>query len=273
MMPISKHLTIILTVLLISIFISSCCETSPKPDLELEPLDGQVHLTIDEGVVGDYDTIDEPKLILIMQTDPVYVCGGCVLDCDFSINGNDLNIDIKGVLITSTEGSTSRSASTVSYWDLENGIYNINVNYRETTDFVALAVTDSSFELSPSVSEEIILVEETLFWRYPKNSFIYFYRGEDFIGNYHEAYSQSFHIMGQLDFLESFIFLSSGLNPYLPMGTNGIGGIRYFKYPADQDVDEMFEAIKQAHEVIDIPEGVELGINIQTWKNEYLLVL
>jgi hypothetical protein len=267
--------SIILILLLIPFILlfTGCKKSSPQPDIELEPLEGLVELIIDEGVVGDYDTVGEPKFLLILKTEQAYLCGNCAIECEYSQVGSNLNIDIKGISIPEGGMIASRRATAMSYWDIENGEYQINVTYNDISDFATLTVTDDTFFLTPSTVETLILSEETLFWRYPENSFIYYYNEEDFIGDYHEAYSQSFGIMAQFDFLERFTFPSSGLNPYLPMGTNGVGGIRYFLYPTDQDVEVMFETIRQAHEGIDIPNDIELGINIQTWKNEYLLVL
>lgn len=241
------------------------CDIFPPSNTELKTLDSDIRFRITEGH-PEYGKIDEPVAMLMMMTEKEYGCCNWSLASRITTKRRSINVNFVGILVPEICLTAIGPASSVSVLDISPGEYGLTFSHRNVTDVYRLEVTVSSFQITKENSE-FTSPQTDLFWRYPKNSFVYL------CGTTTET---SWLCADFLDSLKSkinideFHFPEAGEIPY-PRASSGHYydmPAKYFTYQTDADFDraeEMLRAYKQ--NVIKDQPGI--GISLINWKSKY----
>lgn len=145
-----------------------------------------------------------------------------------------IEIEIVGYNKSGACSGDPAPASSVVPLFLKNGEYNLKITYETEVNDYTLMVTDSTLQLNQDEEYAFSTPNNTLYWRYPKNSFALLAgtaTGADSL--YNMVYDS---LAAKFNFTE-FTFPDSGLTPY-PDSLTGFEvnyPARFFKYDNFQD--------------------------------------
>jgi hypothetical protein len=248
------------SLLVVSAFFTTHCSVS-----DLLPVEGKIFFSVLE-THRSYDCNCAPDITLVMKTEKIYGCLNYQIKTEIFRSGGQIDLKISGIeppegyCLTAMGPATARKAL-----ELPEGTYTLNLSYNYAVDRYHLIVNADSLQVVstvPSFSQP----EFSVYWRYPKNSFVYLcgtmtetsWICDDFLSR----------LLKDVN-LEEFTFPDYGEIPY-PRSSEGHyydAPARYFRYQSEADFDMAGEILKTySKDVISQYEGVSLWL--QNWKNK-----
>jgi hypothetical protein len=254
----------------LSFFISCNLATDPgdQEDAQPEPIEGKILFKVHEAH-KEYDCNCEPSIVLSMATEIWYpYCSNSIVN-EIIQTGNTIDVKVSGIYEPPLGLPAFGPATARKFLNLAEGRYYLNFIYRWMMDRYEVFVKKSSIEVTGFVSlfTKFTEPEFEVFWRYPRNSFVYLcgtmtetsWIGDDFLSV----------LLSEVN-LEEFKFPDYGEICY-PRSSQGHYydmPARYFIYKSEEDFDKAGEILKSYNEsVISSYSGV--GISLTNWKNKY----
>lgn len=237
-----------------------------SPGFTVLPIDGKIDFSIVEDY-EDYEAIGEPFIKLSMVTEKHYGCLGYSINANINIVGNNVIVRIFGIK-TPLGAACATAIGPAQFFDklnLGGGEYDLLFYYKDNVDRYFLTVTDSSIQIKQDESE-IMLLEQEIYWRYPENSFAYFFSTrndsvwlyEDFLDTLTTSLS-----------LSEFQFPDYGQNSYQVAywRYNTIDfPPRFFKYEQETEFEKVGEILKSYTENV-IGNSSSVSLTLINWKN------
>lgn len=226
------------------------------------------HFSIGEGYISS-DSVSNPIFILKMKTDKIYGCCNFKIHTKTTFVSNTIEIEILGVLIEGDICLTALGpARTSMFLDLTEGDYYLHIKEGGTLDKFHISIYEDKLEIF-KVNSEFCDPIFTLYWRYPKKSFVYL------CGTTTET---SWVCSDFLDSLQQYIDLSEFyFNDYgeicYPTSSQGHYydmSAKYFYYEKEEEFDEagrILEEYVKNH----INPNIGIGISLINWKNKRYL--
>jgi len=254
----------ILLLFTISLFVLPSCNILTFNNLK--PIDGNIIFSVREGYPNN--SITEPRIMLLMITEKMCPCWNWSIVSEITMRGNEISINVLGIYAPEICFTAIGPAHSISFLDIHEGEYLLYFSYKNLTDKYVLSVTDSCIKITGDASQ-FTKPKFKLFWRYPRNSFVYLcgtttetsWICEDFLDT----------LSSKID-LEEFQFPDSGEIPYpcSSMGHHYDMPAKYFFYKKEEDFDRAGEILKSyTQNVISQYSGV--GIQLINWKNKRYL--
>ncbi|MFZ2055556.1 MAG: hypothetical protein WAU81_15310 [Candidatus Aminicenantales bacterium] len=241
------------------LFMASGCTSN------LQSIDGRVFFSVFEGYQNDYSE-GTPRILLEMRTEKIYGCCNNRIVSEITRSGSYIMVHLKGILFPEICLTALGPAASRDFLDLPEGVYSLNFLQWSSPDKYTLTVRKDAIEIVPGLTI-YTAPENTIFWRYPENSFAYYcgtmtktaWVCDDFLAPLSREVE-----------LEEFQFPAYGEICYPPSGQGHWynASARYFKYKREEDFDKAGELLKTySEQVISKYQGTD--IYIVNWKNKH----
>ncbi len=222
---------------ILSLLLGLACLSITSCDLgeeDFKPINGGINFTIAE--YHPYaNTI--PISAIGFNTNEEYSCSSFLYQY-LETTATSITITFRGYQKNTSCSSKSTPATALYEVYQENGIYDLIIKYEEIEDQYKLTITDSTLAITQDESFAFSKPNNTLYWKYPPNSFALF-AGTQFGTD--SLYTQFFDSLEQKYDFSEFSFPDSGLTPF----TDSLSGFdvshqtRFFKY---EDLQEVYSA-------------------------------
>jgi hypothetical protein len=257
----SSRLLIFSAVLIVC---SSCA-----PSKNLTAREGRIFFSFGEAFLGGKEGV-EPSLCLAQETEKIYGC------CNFSIEaslrrfGGSLTMSLQGIDMDRVCLTALGPATRADLVELEDGLYSLEFIDGSQRCRYDLSVTEASLTVTDPpgiVQPGFVQPKFRVWWRYPRNSFVYL------CGTTEETawiYEDLLQALRAAVALEEIVFPADGElgYPRAPQGHYVDHPARYFVYAAESDYAAAGEVLRAyVRDVIGQTQGV--GISFRNWKNEW----
>jgi len=263
---------LLIFLLLFSLCFFTSCTQDPgnswgEPN-SLVAVEGSITFKVHESH-KEYDCNCEPSIVLSMATEKIYGCCNFSIKSEISCSGNNIDVKILGVYIPNVCLTALGPAGSRDFLSLTEGRYYLNFIYKFMMDRYELTVSDSSIEVNKifSLFPNFTKPEFLVFWRYPRNSFVYL------CGTMTETSwicSDFLDILLREVDLEEFNFPDYGEICY-PRSSEGHYydmPAKYFIYKNEEDFDKAGEILESySKSVLSNYPGV--GLSLTNWKNRF----
>jgi len=251
----------IIFIFLVSAFLTTRCSIS-----DLLPVEGKILFSVME-IHRSYDCNCAPDITLAMTTEKIYGYLGYQIKTEIFRSGGQIDLKILGIKPPEGPAPAALGPATArKVLELPEGTYALNLYYNYAVDRYHLIIDADSLQVvstAPSFSQP----EFSVFWRYPKNSFVYLcgtmtetsWICDDFLSR----------LLKEVD-LEELHFPDYGEIPY-PRSSEGHyynAPARYFRYETEEDFDKAGEILKSYAE--SVPADFQgIGLSLTNWKGRF----
>jgi hypothetical protein len=246
------------------VLLAACSQESVTPP------EGRFFFTVKEAYQGGKEGV-EPSLFLLTETEKIYGCCNCSIAASYRRLGALLAVDILGIRLPVICLDALGPAHRGDFLELEEGVYSLEFSHASQKSAYELEVTRDALTVSLASSPltEFAVPKFSVWWRYPRNSFVYLCGTTEATAWIYEDFLQRLRATVELEEIE---FPASGElgYPRAPQGHHVDHPARYFIYANDDVFRAAGEALRAyIRDVIGHPSGV--GISLRNWKNESYL--
>ncbi len=230
--------------------------------------EGRLFFTVSEAYPGGKEGV-EPSLVLSVETEKIYGCCNFSIEAFFHHLGSLLSLDIRGIyqpdICLTALGPACRGDILV----LEEGIYSLEISDGPQKSAYELEVAQDALTVStPSGAAwiEFALPKFNLWWRYPRNSFVYLCGTTEDTAWIYEDFLSRLRVDVELQEIDFPAYGELGY-PRAPDGYHVNHPAKYFVYGDESDFQAAGEVLRAyARDVI----GQRMGVSIwlRNWKNE-----
>ena len=259
--------------ILVVLFSLSCDLLDPSSGKML-PLEGNVnffiseeHWIIEDGNISfGFET--EPRIALSMRTEKIYMCGNYTIEAAMSVAGDDIFIDISGIIAPDICYCGCDVARAFIPLDIREGVHRLHISYGIVSDSYIFTVMPALVTVREEVSR-FTAADCEIYWRYPQHSFASSCR---MTGGISSICDDFFTMLTDEIALEEFRFPEYGQSPYY-FYPDEERAVKFFLYENDEDFDRAGEILNEhKSDIEERPMQPRLhqyiNIRLRNWKNK-----